>query len=99
MKIREMIARARAAKTDDVREVAYRFTRWAELALLDVDHVVELAMEECTIRALGVAYQVDAPRLLRAYRTRVRAAAWEIHREFEEALHDGRDPGDVDSSG
>lgn len=59
----------------------------------DVTAVVELAMEERTIRALGIAYQVDPERLLRAYRQRVRAAAWEIRREFEAALHDGDDPG------
>ena len=93
MKIREMIRNALSVQGPRIREAAFRAQRWAELAALQSDHGVELAMEERTIRALGIAYQVDPERLLRAYRQRVRAAAWEIRREFEAALHDGDDPG------
>lgn len=70
---------------------------WASLALLDPFAVVEQAMEERTIVALAVAFNVNPKRLLRAFRHRLRAHAWEIRREFEQALHDGDDPSDDDA--
>lgn len=92
MKIREMLA----TLTPKLREAAFRVQRWAELAAFDAAHVVELAMEERSIRGLAIGYQVDAGPLLRTYRKRVRAAAWQVRSDIENALHDGDDPNDAE---
>lgn len=81
---------------DKVADLFARIRHWAALAIRDAGHVIEISMEERGVRALGIAYQVDASRLLNVCRHRVRAEAWKVRKDLEQDLHDGKDPTEFD---